>query len=273
MKKKYLQILKEVIACSLTLIILVPLYILVINSFKNAEQAGLTGIDLPSGWHIIENYTTLFKAGNILMGFKTSVIVTVISVFFTIMITSMAAFVLQRKKTRLSNMIFMIILVGMFLPESLIISYFILKFFGLTGTYVAAILVYINSTTPLNVFFYYGSFKNIPRELDESAIMDGCGPYKMFFKIIFPLVKPVTVTVLIISCMTCWNDFRTALWFLNSPKTFTLVMTLYSFYGEHRADWNLVFADIVVISLPIVLVYLLLQKHVVSGMTSGAIKG
>lgn len=273
MNKTIVKIIKEVAACLLTLVILVPLYILIINSFKNSEQAGLSGIGLPVEWHIIENYTTLVKVGNILTGLKTSLIVTIISVAFTIIMTSMAAFVLQRKKTRLSNILYMTILIGMFLPGSAIISFFILKFFGLTGTYFAAILVYINCTTPLNIFLYFGSYKNIPRELDESAIVDGCGPYRMFFKVVFPLIKPVTVTVIIISFMTYWNDFQTALWFLNSPRTFTLVMTLYSFYGEHQADWNLVFADIVVISLPVVLIYLALQKFVVSGMTAGAIKG
>lgn len=273
MKRKFFNSFMEIIACMLSLVIIVPLYMLVINSFKNSEQAGLTGIDLPKEWDIIANYATLIKAGNVLTGLKTSLIVTIVSVFLIVVMTSMAAFVLQRKKTKMSEFLYLFILVGMFLPGSMVISYFVLKFLHLTGSYAAAILVYINGTIPLSMFLYTGSFKSVPRELDESAIVDGCGIYRLFFIIIFPLIKPVTVTVIIINFMSFWNDFQTALWFLNSPKNFTLVMTLYYFYGAHQADWNLVFADIVVISLPVVIIYLALQKYVVAGMTAGALKG
>ena len=273
MKKMTFKLISELIACILSLFILTPIYILVINSFKTSEQAGLTGIGLPTTWHVIENYSTLFTVGNVFTGLKTSIIVTVISVVFSVLLTSMAAFTLQRKRSRIAKALYMMILIGMFLPGSLIVSYFIMKFFHLSGTYASAILMYINSMFSMSIFLYFGSFKSIPREIDESALIDGCGPYRLFFRIIFPLIKPVTVTVVIINFMTFWNDFQTALWFLNSPSRFTLVMTLYRFYGEHQADWNLVFADIVVISIPIVTVYLLLQKYIVSGMTSGAVKG
>jgi raffinose/stachyose/melibiose transport system permease protein len=109
--------------------------------------------------------------------------------------------------------------------------------------------------------------------LDESAVIDGCGPYRLFFNIIFPLLKPVTVTVIIIDFMSVWNDFGTSIYFLNRPERYTMVMSTFYFFGARSADWNLVFADVVLTSLPVIILYVLLQKYIISGMVSGSIKG
>ncbi len=122
-------------------------------------------------------------------------------------------------------------------------------------------------------FPYTGFYKSIPRDIDESALLDGCSILRLLFSIVFPLVKPVTVTVIIISFMSVWNDFSIAIYFLNSPKKYTMVLTAYNYFGVHSADWNLVFGDIVLVSLPVVILYFALQKYIVAGMTAGAVKG
>ena len=117
---------------------------------------------------------------------------------------------------------------------------------------------------------YFGAFKGVPVQIDESAFIDGSSIGRLFFTIIFPVLKPVTATI-IISFMNVWNNFNLTLYFLNSPKTFTL--TIYNFMSTYSSDWNLVFANVVVCSLPVIVVYLALQKYIISGMTSGSVKG
>lgn len=125
----------------------------------------------------------------------------------------------------------------------------------------------------MGVFLYMGYYKSIPREIDESAMLDGCGCIRMFAAVIFPLLKPITVTLFIITFMAIWNDFGTTIYFLNSSSNFTLTLTVYNFFGVHSADWNLVFANVIAVSAPVVLVYFLAQKQIISGMTAGEVKG
>ncbi|MNN66497.1 Inner membrane ABC transporter permease protein YcjP [compost metagenome] len=123
------------------------------------------------------------------------------------------------------------------------------------------------------VMLYTGFFKSIPRDIDESAVIDGAGPLTLFFKIIFPLLKPVTVTLIIITFMNVWNDFGITIYFLNSPSNYTITLTIYNFLGTYSSQWNLIFANIVVVSVPVVLLYLLLQNYIIDGMTAGSVKG
>ena len=138
---------------------------------------------------------------------------------------------------------------------------------------LAAALVLCAANIPMGVFLYMGYYKSIPREIDESAMLDGCGCIRMFAAVIFPLLKPITVTLFIITFMAIWNDFGTTIYFLNSSSNFTLTLTVYNFFGVHSADWNLVFANVIAVSAPVVLVYFLAQKQIISGMTAGAVKG
>ena len=112
-----------------------------------------------------------------------------------------------------------------------------------------------------------------PRDIDEAAILDGCGSLTLFFRVVFPLLKPMTVTLFILTFMNIWNDFGTTIYFLNTSENYTLPLTIYNFFSTHSSDWNLVFTDVVIVSLPVVLLYFCAQKQIMSGMTSGAVKG
>lgn len=166
----------------------------------------------------------------------------------------------------------MLILMGLFIPGQIIPTYFICYYMHVR-TFLAAGLVLIASNLSMGVFLYTGYFKSIPRELDESAMLDGCNGLQLFFHIIFPLLKPITVTLFIITFMGIWNDFGTTIYFLNSSRNFTLTLTIYNFFGVHSSDWNLVFANVIAVSLPVIIVYFMAQKQIMSGMTSGAVKG
>lgn len=272
MGKKVSGMLAEIFALICSLFMLVPFYMILINSFKSKEEAALVNLSLPDQWHIVENYTEMFREGGLGLAFRNSVLLTVPSVLVIILVSSLAAFVLQRRVSKASKRLLLLILMGLFIPGQIIPTYFICYYIHVR-TFLAAGLVLIASNLSMGVFLYTGYFKSIPRELDESAMLDGCNGIQLFFHIIFPLLKPITVTLFIITFMGIWNDFGTTIYFLNSSRNFTLTLTIYNFFGVHSSDWNLVFANVIAVSLPVIIVYFMAQKQIMSGMTSGAVKG
>ena len=253
-------------------LILIPVYMVIMNSFKNQSEAAKMNMMLPTQWQILKNYHDMIKEGGIVRGFVNSTVITVICVLFLIILCSTMAFVLERRKTVLSRMVNMTVIFGLVLPLQIIPTYFVCNFLHLTHE-TAAVFVLIAANMSFTVFLYTGFIKSIPQEIDESAWIDGAGQTELFFRIIFPLLQPVTITAVIINFMAVWNDFGISIYFLNSAKNYTLPLTVYNFFGNHSSDWQLVFANVVLSTLPVAAVYLLLQKYIIPGMTSGAVKG
>jgi raffinose/stachyose/melibiose transport system permease protein len=229
-------------------------------------------IQWPASFHVLENYSQMIEEGGIVRGFKNSLFITLICVAVLIFLCSAMAFIIQRKKCLLSSAINMTVIFGLVLPIQIIPTYFVCNFLHLSHV-VAAICVLIVANMSFTVFLYTGYMKSIPREIDESAWIDGANQFQLFFKIIFPLMKPVTVTAIIVNFMAVWNDFGISIYFLNSARNYTLPLTVYNFFGNHSSDWQLVFANVVIATLPVAIVYLILQKHIISGMTAGSVKG
>lgn len=273
MKKKSFKYFGEGFAVFLSLIIAIPIYMLVINSFKDKAGAAKMNLSLPREWHIVDNYITMFKSGGVGRAFLNSMVNTSICVFLIILLSSTTAFIIQRRKTKLTKLIFNLIIIGMIMPVSIIPAYFICKYLYLTKTILAASVMLTTTNFSFAVFLYVSGMKGIAKEIDEAALLDGCGTLRLFFNVIFPLLKPVTATMIIIAFMNVWNDMGISIYFLTSPKKYTLPLTTFMFFGEHFSDWHLVFANVVTISIPVVIVYLLLQKYIISGMTAGSIKG
>ena len=143
----------------------------------------------------------------------------------------------------------------------------------LINTRQGMVILYSAMNIPLSVFLIYGFIETIPRELDEAAIIDGCGPARLFFLIILPLLTPVLVTAAILSFLNVWNDFLFPLYYLNSSSNWPMTLAVYNFFGQYQQNWNLVSADIILTILPVVIVYLAGQRFILSGLTSGAVKG
>lgn len=141
------------------------------------------------------------------------------------------------------------------------------------NTMHGVILLYVATSLAFCIFIYHGFYATIPRDIDEAAVIDGCSPFRLFFRVIFPLLKPVNTTIVVIVFMSVWNDFQFPLYFLGNMKYWTLPMTIYNFVGKYSSRWNLVFADILMMILPVVILYFTAQKHIVAGLTSGAVKG
>jgi raffinose/stachyose/melibiose transport system permease protein len=253
-------------------VVVVPIYFVVVNSFKSAAESAEMNLSLPTVFRAIENYRNVFVQGYVLTAYKNSVLITVVSCSFILLFSSMAAFVVQRRGGRTGKVAWQFILAGLIMPPSMVTTTLLCKALGL-GSVVGVICIFVATHFPLAVFIYRAFFNTVPREMDEAAVMDGSGTLRTFFAIILPLIQPATMTVLILSFMEVWNNFNIALYFLTSARNYTMPITIYFFFGQYASTWNLVFADVILILLPVVIVFILAQRYIISGMVSGAVKG
>ncbi len=270
------QIIVETIAVILSIIIFwIPFLFVIITSFKDQTQAAEMNLNLPTTYHIIENYSTVLKAekGMVIRAFFNSTLITFLSIVILTLICSMAAFPLQRKKGKVSNIISVIALAGLMIPPAIVPTIWVLNGIGLFKTMIGMVLVEVAIATPFSLLLYKSFMTTIPREIDEAAIVDGCGKIKLFFSIIFPLLKPVTATIVVLTSVNIFNDFVNPLYFLPGAKNATIQLTLYNFTGRYASSWNLLFANAVLISIPPLILFIFFNKKIVAGMTSGAIKG
>lgn len=269
-RKKYLFL--EALMLLLTVLMISPLFIMILGAFKDSTGAAAFDFTLPEEW-LFENFIFVFKNGNVGRALVNSILLTGFSTIFGVIFAAMAAFVVARKDTKGSKRLYNYFLIGMIAPLQIITTYAVLKVLHLNGTFAGLILVYIAINLPFNFFLFCSFIKGIPRELDESGFMDGASQSCLFFRIILPLLKPVTATGVVILAMSVWNDFQLPLYLLNTPRKWTLPLTVYSFYGQYYSSWNYVFADCIITAVPILTVYLCAQKYIVDGMTAGAVKG
>lgn len=266
------MIIKGVLFWVLSLIVIVPFLIVVFNAFKTQPEAINMALSLPDEWHF-ENFATVWEDGDILHALKNSLILSVSSVAVTVMCSSMCAYVISRNRTRFNRLIYVFFAMGLMVPVSNVTIVKVLRVMGLYNTLPGTILVFIALIMPLSVFLYYGFIAGIPRELDEAAIVDGAGAVRIFVQVIFPLLKPATVTVIMINFLNVWNDFQIPLYTLPDPDKAVIVQKVYNFFGTYTASWNLVSVTIIYAILPILIVYLFGQKYIISGMTAGSVKG
>ena len=269
--KKYGNIFRSALGLILSLFMLVPFIMIILNSFKTKKESAELGLGFPKQWNFLENYSVVMSSG-ILRAFRNSCLVTCLSVLLIILVCAIAAFVLQRRGTRLSKKLITFFVIGLIVPGQIIPTYMLCSLLHLK-TFIGAAAVLTAANIPLGIFLYLGALKSITRDIDEAAILDGCDSMELFFLVIFPLLKPMTATLFILTFMNIWNDFGTTIYFLNTSENYTLPLTIYNFFSTHSSDWNLVFTDVVLVSLPIVILYFSAQKQIMSGMTSGAVKG
>lgn len=263
---------KGIIMWILSLVILVPVAMLLLNSVKSVTEAATMSLKLPTSFHF-DNFVTVFKDGKIISSFFNSLLISSLTSVITIMTSSMAAFVMTRHRTKLNRYVYILFLLGLIVPMNYITTMKVMQGLHIINTFTGIILLYSATFIPFTVFLYYGFVSGIPKELDESAVIDGCGGRSLFFRIIFPLMKPVSVTALIINFLNCWNDFVLPLYFLNSSNKWGMIMTMYNYFSQYISSWNLVSAAMLINLVPILTVYVLGQKYIISGMTAGAVKG
>jgi raffinose/stachyose/melibiose transport system permease protein len=260
------------IAIVVSLVMFMPIYLVFVNSLKDSVQARSMGIELPASLHW-ENYLTVIEQGKLGQAFTNSLLYAAFATIICILFSTGAAFVLSRNRTRLNRFWYFFIIMGIAIPLNYVTMTKVMQFTQLINTQLGIILLYAAFKIPFSVFVIYAFVQTVPTEIDEAAIMDGCSPLQLFFTIMFPLLKPAWVTVAVLNFLDFWSEFVMPLYFLSSSDKWPMTLAVYNFFGMYEADWNLVSADIVLTILPVIFVYLLGQRHIISGMTAGAIKG
>ncbi|GAA4830091.1 carbohydrate ABC transporter permease [Paenibacillus vulneris] len=259
-----------------TVIFWVPFYFVIINSFKSPTKAADMSMAWPDSFHIVENYRAVLQAADhmLVRAFYNSTLLTVLSIAGLVIVSSLAGFVLQRReKGRGAATLNFLVLAGLMIPPAVVPTIWVLNSVGLFKTLPGLTLVEIALHFPFCAILYKAFTATIPRDIDESAFIDGCGGFKLFTHIIFPLLKPVSSTIIIIQSVSVFNDFVNPLYFLPGSENATVQLTLYNFMSMYITSWNLLFADVVLISIPPLILFIFFNKKIVAGMTAGSVKG
>jgi raffinose/stachyose/melibiose transport system permease protein len=275
-KKNILQILIETIAvivCSI--VFLVPFYFIVINSFKTSAEASQLSMSWPTTFQIVENFTEVLNARNgmLLLAYFNSTVITVVSIAILVVVCSMTGFILHRKKSKGMSVMSFLFLSGLMIPPAIVPSIWVLEKLQLFKTLPGIILIMVALAIPFSIILYSGFIATIPKEIDEAAFIDGCSSWKLFFSIIFPLLKPIHSTVIILSAVNIFNDFVHPLYFFPGADNATVQLTLYNFMSMYNTSWNLLFANVLLITIPPFILFLFFSNKIVAGMTSGSVKG
>ena len=262
----------NILAWALSIVLLAPLLLILFNSFKTGKAAAEMNLALPASleW---SNFAVVIEKGKLGTTFLNSMLYSVCSVLLCTLLCTMASYVLSRNRRRLHNFLYLFLVLGIAMPINFIPLMKVMQITNLMNTRIGIILLYTATQTPFNVFLIHSFVSKISPEIDEAAVIDGASPFGLFFRIVMPLMKPVLVTAMVLTFLNTWNEFVMPLYFLGSTDKWPMTLAVYNFFGMYFKDWNLVCADIVLTSLPVIVVYLLGQKYIVSGMTAGAVKG
>lgn len=274
-KRNAKKILLTVVMAILAIIYIYPIILMVINSAKPFGEVVLDVIALPSKieW---SNYSYVFDKMKYGRLFINNVIITVIGIVGIIAFSSMSAYIMSRKKNKYTRIAALLITTPMLIPfQAIMITLLkVMSVLQLSGSRVGLGIQYWGFGIPMAAFIYSNFMSTIPREIDESAYIDGAGTFKTFLFIIFPLLKSVTFTVIVIDVMWIWNDFLLPLLMVNSSNdTKTLVLSAYTFVGQFNTQWHYAMAAMTLAVLPSIIIFILLQKHIVEGVVAGAVKG
>lgn len=274
-KGKASRIIIEVVMVILSLLFLYPLFLTIINSFKSFGEVMTDVIALPKQL-VFSNYSYVWQFINYPKLFMNNMVITTIGLLGIVFVSSIAAYKLARTKSKLSGILYFLCIMPMLIPfQSIMLTVLqIAKNIGLSESTWGLGVLYWGFGAPLAVFIYHGFVKGIPMEIDESATIDGASGFRLFFSVIFPLLKSVTTTIVIIDVMWIWNDFLLPLLMVNgSPDTKTLTLAAYTFVGQYTSDWQYAMTAMVMAVLPSIVVFIFLQKYIVKGVVAGAVKG
>lgn len=258
---------------------LFPVYIIVVNAFKNRAQLYENILALPESFSF-QYFAKAMDKMDFANALKNSVIITLVSLLFIVVLDSMCAWMLARKDGRLSRFIFMTFVATMLIPiQTLMMPLLqVLGFFRdrlnfqITDTPGGLIFCYIGFGTSMSVFLFHGFVKSVPVAVEEAATIDGCSKLGVFFRIVFPMLKPVTMTVIILNVIWIWNDYLLPSLILYSRKNRTIPLSTANFFGQYTIQWNLAMAGLTLTIIPVIIFYLCAQKYIIKGVAAGAVK-
>jgi len=262
----------NLIASGASLIMFIPIYLVFVNALKTRAQASSMGVDLPTTlqW---SNFATVIERGKLVGAFGNSVLYAFAATAIGVTFSALAAYVLSRHRTRRNRVIYFFLIMGIAMPTNFVTLTQVMQWTRLINTQLGIILLYAATQIPFSVFLIYAFVETLPRELDEAALIDGCSPLQLFFKVIYPLLTPVLVTSAVLNILNIWNEFLMPLYYLNRSTLWPMTLAVYNFFGQFQSDWSLVSADVVLTILPVIIIYLIAQRFILSGMSAGAVKG
>lgn len=271
-KFKISHCIASIIGIVMALIFLSPFYIIIVNSFKTKAELFQSTLAFPKSL-IVNNFKDAYKELDFFNSLFHSLLITIVSVILIIIVSSMAAWVLERTKSKVSNFILMLFVAAMIIPFQAVMLPLIrlmgkLHFLNIPGL----MFMYVGFGCSMSIFLYHGFLKSIPVELDEAATLDGCSRFKTFWYIIFPLLKPMSVTVSVLNVVWIWNDYLLPSLVINKPTTMTIPLKTFFFFGEYTKQWNLALAGLILDIIPVIIFYFFAQKHIIKSVTAGSIK-
>ncbi|MCS6133190.1 carbohydrate ABC transporter permease [Clostridium botulinum] len=269
----------EIITWIALILYLTPFYLMFINSFKTRREIFVNTTGLPSVWNF-SNYLDAMERMHMSSAFINSIIITVVSVLFIILFSSMASWVLVRNESRASKIIFYVFIAAMVVPFQAVMLPLVKWMgilgidsinFSMLGTHYGLIFMYIGFGSSMSIFLYHGVIKGIPKEIEEAAIIDGCSKWKVYTKVILPLLKPTTVTVAVLNGIWIWNDFLLPFLTVNG-KINTIPLAMNNFFGAFSKQWELAMAALILAVIPIIIFYFFVQRQIIAGIVQGSIK-
>lgn len=273
------KILLGILLMLLAIVYLSPVYILLANSFKNRSELYNSVLALPTSYSF-KYYLGAIHQMNFFIALRNSLFETIVSIIILIILTSMTAWMLVRTNNLLSNIIFGTLVATMLIPFQTIMMP-LMQFMHSIGLAIhipmlnnLGGLIYMNVGfhASMAVFLYHGFIKSIPKSLEEAAIIDGCTKFGVFWRIVFPILKPITVTVMILNAISIWNDYLLPSLTISKPSLRTIPLSTFFFFGQFTIQWNLAMAGLVMTIIPVVIFYAFSQKYIIKGIGEGAVK-
>ncbi len=257
------------------LVFVVPFLFIVLTAAKTRQEASLLEFSLPTQWAVLDNLVEVVQTRDyiLLRAFLNSTVLTVASVAIMVLLAAMVGYVLQRRRSRWNPLVNGLVLAGLIIPPAVVPTIWMLQGIGLFKTLPGLIFVHVAFGLSFCILLFRAFVATVPKELDEAATIDGAGPLRLFLTVVLPLLRPVVVTVIVVQAVAVFNDFTYALYFLPGDENATVQLTLYNFQSQAASSWNLLFMDVLLITIPPLVMYIFFQRQIVAGMTSGAVKG
>ncbi|KRE30836.1 carbohydrate ABC transporter permease [Agromyces sp. Soil535] len=265
-----------VLAIAVSVVVfLVPFAFILLTAGKTRQDAALLDFSWPEQFAFVENFLAVVQARDYILitAFVNSFVLTVASVAIMVTLAAMVGWVLQRRISRWNGLINFIVLSGLIIPPAVVPTVWVMQGLGLFKTLPGLTLIEVAFGLSFCVLLFRAFVSTIPRELDEAALLDGAGPIRLFFQVVFPLLRSVIVTVVVVQVVVVFNDFTNPLYFLPGDENATVQLTLYNFQGQFSTEWNLLFMDILLITIPPLVMYIFFNRQIVAGLTAGAVKG
>ena len=258
-----------------SLVFVVPCIFIVLTASKTRLEASYLDFSWPTEWKLLENLQAVLDERNGIMitALRNSLVLTVASVAVTVILASMIAFVIQRRRDRVAGLVGALFLAGLIIPPAVVPTIFLLQALGLFKTLAGLILVEVAFGMSFAILVFVAFVSAIPRELDEAALMDGATPLNLYMKVILPLLRPAIITVIVVLSVAIYNDFVNPLYFLPGNDNATVQLTLFNFQSQFNTRWNLLFSDVLLITIPPLIMFIFFQRQLASGLTAGAVKG